>query len=551
MIVIIEDNFAEITTLHRILVEDQEIREEGVLGYFVGTQDKMGQELAKREPLGFSVSAGVNVEAIVDILAENNVTIIIVDQVLSGYESSVEFSGIDLIRRAKHIFPDIICILYTGKEISKEIVPAINEKLIFYYIRKLRDGANEVRSIVKSALRLREAAGDAKAMAGAYSTALEYRDAYTGSHSHEVESLCQSMMVKARDIGRGVQGTVAEYFKLRKNVATAALLHDIGKIAIREGIIAKPGKLTEEERSEIETHSILSANMLMHFPVEVQEYVRHHHERYDGTGYPSGLIGVDIPYGARVIAIADSFHAMTSRRPYRSPLDKSLVIDELRVLSGELEYAHWYDRDLVECLDGVLKERRNISLGEHPTQKHYCRSYFLLLPGTFCECADKVVNEIREGVELPHTIGAIEIRDMLNEVRKDQICEKCRFSGKREKMGCHNNVDEMRKCRLYGVFSEIKRMEGIIRVTRLEKKGAVCKENIQEELVFIVSMRLKDSYVLAKNRLFSVLRIAGYDGHVVLRELNREVTGTGTEIVEAISGALQRVNGKYHIDVVR
>ena len=98
------------------------------------------------------------------------------------------------------------------------------------------------------------------------------------------------------------------------------LLHDVGKIGVPDGILQKPGPLTEGERRQMETHTVLGEQMLGGVAVlqgEGLKVVRHHHERWDGGGYPDGLCGTDIPIGARIFAVADALDAMTSDRPYR------------------------------------------------------------------------------------------------------------------------------------------------------------------------------------------------------------------------------------------
>ena len=106
--------------------------------------------------------------------------------------------------------------------------------------------------------------------------------------------------------------TIAEQENLRK----AALLHDIGKIGIPDAILKKPGRLTDEEYAIMKTHVTLGAEILKDFTLvdHVVEGSRYHHERYDGTGYPDGLKGNDIPLYGRIIAIADAFDAMTANR---------------------------------------------------------------------------------------------------------------------------------------------------------------------------------------------------------------------------------------------
>lgn len=120
-----------------------------------------------------------------------------------------------------------------------------------------------------------------------------------------------------------------------KAIATAALLHDMGKLAIPEHILNKPGKLTAAEFDKMKRHADIGADLLssVKFPYPVVPIVRHHHEHWDGTGYPSGIAGTDIPLGARILSVVDCFDALTSDRPYRPKLateDAFRIISERR-----------------------------------------------------------------------------------------------------------------------------------------------------------------------------------------------------------------------------
>ena len=110
------------------------------------------------------------------------------------------------------------------------------------------------------------------------------------------------------------------------------LFHDIGKIGIPDSILLKPGKLTPEEYSEIKNHPAIGVHILSNAAIfkDIIPIVKHHHERYDGLGYPGKLAGENIPYFARIAAVADTFDAMTSRRTYRDALDLQIVIEEIR-----------------------------------------------------------------------------------------------------------------------------------------------------------------------------------------------------------------------------
>jgi len=120
-------------------------------------------------------------------------------------------------------------------------------------------------------------------------------------------------------------------------IGRAGKLHDIGKIGIRDSILFCEGKLSEEQYNTIKTHPAKGANIIepLKFLHREKDIIRHHHERYDGKGYPDGLKGERIPLGARIMAVADAYDAMRSTRPYKKPFSKEEIISELENNAGK------------------------------------------------------------------------------------------------------------------------------------------------------------------------------------------------------------------------
>ncbi len=172
--------------------------------------------------------------------------------------------------------------------------------------------------------------------------AIETKDIYTRGHSERVTKY--SMIIGEK------LGIKAEELE---NLRLAALLHDIGKIGIDESILRKPAKLSATEFEEIKKHPIYAANILESIPQlkEIIPVVKHHHERYDGHGYPSALKGNEIPYFSRIIAIADTFDAMSSNRPYRQALPLDICIQEIINCSGTQ-----FDPEIALVAHKALKE---------------------------------------------------------------------------------------------------------------------------------------------------------------------------------------------------
>jgi putative nucleotidyltransferase with HDIG domain len=165
------------------------------------------------------------------------------------------------------------------------------------------------------------------------SAAIEARDPYARGHASRVTVFAQAM---ARRIGLD---------KERLSVLRlGALLHDVGKLTVPPAVLLKSGPLTETEYVQVQRHPAAGVRMLRSLgaPREILPSVLHHHERWDGTGYPRGRAGERIPLEARILSVADSFDAMTSTRPYRAPRQASDALDELRRCAGTQ-----FDPDLV------------------------------------------------------------------------------------------------------------------------------------------------------------------------------------------------------------
>ena len=154
---------------------------------------------------------------------------------------------------------------------------------------------------------------------------VEAKDPYTRGHSDRVSEY--SVLIGKK---LGLDEKTLHILKI------GGLFHDIGKIGIPDSILLKPAKLTDEEYSQIKNHPSIGAHILGSAAIfqDIIPIVKHHHERYDGNGYPSKLKGEEIPYLARIAAVADTFDAMTSRRSYRGPIDVEHVKEEIKRCEG-------------------------------------------------------------------------------------------------------------------------------------------------------------------------------------------------------------------------
>ncbi len=159
-----------------------------------------------------------------------------------------------------------------------------------------------------------------------------------------------------------------------KAIETGALLHDIGKLAIDDYILNKPGKLTKQEFDKIKMHATAGDEILkqIRFPFPVSKYVRYHHERYDGNGYPDGLKGEAIPLGARILTIADAYDAIRFSRPYKLPVSVTETLEILQEQSGSA-----FDPELVRLFVSHAEElEREAEVASANIEEMSFRKYF-------------------------------------------------------------------------------------------------------------------------------------------------------------------------------
>jgi putative two-component system response regulator len=174
----------------------------------------------------------------------------------------------------------------------------------------------------------------------ALSAAIEARDIETGEHCVQLGTFGERV---ARLLGLSEQD--------QTTIRIGGYLHDVGKIAIADRILLKPGPLTAEEYEEMQRHAEIGGAIVQTHEAmtEIARIVRHHHERFDGKGYPDRLVGSDIPLGARIIAVADAFSAMTTNRVYRAAIPVEAAWDELRKNAGSQ-----FDPAIVELFEQVV-----------------------------------------------------------------------------------------------------------------------------------------------------------------------------------------------------
>jgi len=185
--------------------------------------------------------------------------------------------------------------------------------------------ANESAIYLENAMLFDDVRGLSMGLLHSLTSAVDAKDAYTCGHSERVALLSRSLAAEAG---------LSEHHVER--IYMAGLLHDVGKIGVPEAVLQKTGKLTDEEFDQIKKHPEIGAKILRDIKQieDIIPGVLHHHERYDGKGYPSGLAGESIPLMGRIICLADCFDAMTSSRTYRKALPLEVALTEIRRCSG-------------------------------------------------------------------------------------------------------------------------------------------------------------------------------------------------------------------------
>ena len=262
-------------------------------------------------------------------------------------------SGMELLIKLRPLYPSLAFLMVTGvddirvgieamkngaddylvKPLQLEVVLASLERALTKkrleqeletYRRHLEEMVGERTAQLRSALlHIEQSYEDTLEALGA---AIDLRDSQTAGHSKRVALYSSEI---ARELGASEQEL--------KTIARGAWLHDIGKLATPDAILLKPGALDKEEWRVMKQHAEIGYDLVKRIPflADAAEIIWAHHERWDGSGYPRGLKGTDIPLGARIFAVADTVDAMTSDRPYRSALSFEEALEEIRGGAGQ------------------------------------------------------------------------------------------------------------------------------------------------------------------------------------------------------------------------
>lgn len=295
--------------------------------------ERLVREMISRrmEKHGFQCLTAGDGHSALELISKNKISLVLLDISMPG------ISGLDVLANIKEEHPNTMVIMVTAIVDINTAIKAMTSGAYDYLIKPIETEilnisvtrAIECRNLIieneeyqrnleqKVAEQTMEIQKTFINTVTSLVNALEAKDEYTHGHSERVTDI-------AIRIARELALTETDIEKIR----LAGLLHDIGKIGVREHILNKPGKLTEEEFDQVKTHSKIGEHILR--PVikdkDILDMVIHHHERCDGRGYPDGLVDSQISLQASILAVADAYDAMTSDRPYR----KALSIEEAR-----------------------------------------------------------------------------------------------------------------------------------------------------------------------------------------------------------------------------
>jgi putative two-component system response regulator len=295
--------------------------------------------IATLDEAGYAVTLAEHGREAMDHMARGEFDIVLLDLVMPVQDGT---ETLRMLRsEQRHAFlPIIVLTSHRNALMRQEAILAGADDFINYPLNRL-----ELLTRIRSLLRMKEYHSDLEETQNvicALALALEAKDAYTRGHSQRVGDLAQSFALHL-----GLEAADAE------RVRVAGLLHDIGKIAVPESLLNKAGPLTREEFMRVIDHPVIGEEMVRPLLTlsRVLQMIRHHHERYDGRGYPDGLLGATIPHEVRLLSIVDAYDALTSHRAYRpAPLTHEAAIGTLK---REAAGGKW-DPDMVNAFCTML-----------------------------------------------------------------------------------------------------------------------------------------------------------------------------------------------------
>lgn len=283
-----------------------------------------------------------------EILKEKNFELVISDHKMP------EMDGVEFLKQVQLMKPQVMRILLTAYSDANILIDAINYAKIYRYVKKPFN-PDELQLIVSSALEYYQLKYDNDKLIAdlkelfsgtikAIMEALDAKDSYTSGRSKRITyysiQIAKQLGMSSIDVGK---------------VELAGMLHDIGMIGVSDEILYKIDSLSQEEYDEIKKHITYSVKILEDIKQlkDVVEIIKYHHEKYDGTGYPYGTKGEDIPIGSRIIAVGDAFDSIISNRIYRNKIGLNEALEEIKKASGT-QFDPVVVKAFEDCFDSIV-----------------------------------------------------------------------------------------------------------------------------------------------------------------------------------------------------
>jgi putative two-component system response regulator len=316
---------------------------------------------------GFSVSAASTGQDALDLIGGETFEIMLLDIRMPG------MSGIDVVPEALHQDPDLAILMLSALSDATSAAICMQRGAIDYLTKPIE--LNDLSKAIARALRRRDTLLQSREISAWLKEEVQRRTQEIERERQKQQQLTVSTLealVNALEAkhpwlsGHSARvaafaATVAHHMNLSdddvEDVRMAGRLHDLGKIGIRESVLNKGGKLTDEEYQHVKQHVLIGSQILA--PLEhlgqIVAIVRSHHEHWDGTGYPDGLAADDIPIGARIICAAELYDALTTTRPYQEKLAPEQAVGRMRELSGSV-----LDPAVVDAVTSSVQARRTL-----------------------------------------------------------------------------------------------------------------------------------------------------------------------------------------------
>ncbi len=322
---------------------------------------------------GYEVATAASGDEAIKVLQRQKIACMLLDVRMPGR------SGIDLVPQVMELEPSIAILMLTAvndattaalcmqrgamdyltkpidlSDLARAILRAIRRRDSLLEQQNINQWLKEEVALRTAELRRERAKLERLSVATleALVNALEAKDAYIRGHSARVADLAAMIASEMT-----LPDEVVEQIRM------AGRLHDIGKIGIREGILTKQGPLTTEEYEQVKQHVVVGSQILAPLAHlgEIITYVRSHHERWDGQGYPDRLQGEQIPLGARILGAAEIFDALTTSRPYQEKMPADVAVERMRDLAGNV-----LDEQVYKALETAVRKRQTLTFLDDP-----------------------------------------------------------------------------------------------------------------------------------------------------------------------------------------